>query len=75
MGAPEEGRENLLRYSVFLFQSMGPRTPRARRVSEQLPDVEGAIAWGAGRDAGASAEQHPARLVQPARHDHGGLRL
>ncbi|WP_021593745.1 cytochrome P450 [Actinomadura welshii] len=45
MGAPEEGRENLLRYSVFLFESMGPRTPRARRVLEQLPDVEGAIAW------------------------------
>lgn len=33
MGAPEEGRENLLRYSVFLFQSMGPRTraPAASR--------------------------------------------
>lgn len=45
MGVPQEGRENLLRYSVFLFESMGPRTPRARRVLEELGDLEEPISW------------------------------
>ena len=45
MGAPEEGRENLLRYSTFLFESMGPRTPRARAVIAELGDVEPIRAW------------------------------
>ncbi|MFI5611657.1 cytochrome P450 [Amycolatopsis sp. NPDC051903] len=45
MGAPHEGRGNLLRYSVFLFESMGPRTPRARRVLGDLGDVDAAIGW------------------------------
>jgi 4-methoxybenzoate monooxygenase (O-demethylating) len=45
MGAPHTGRENLLKYSVFLFESMGPRTPRAAEVLSRLDGLEAAIAW------------------------------
>lgn len=45
MGAPPQGRESLLRYSTFLFESMGPKTPRARAVLEGIPDLPDAIAW------------------------------
>ncbi|MEV8517210.1 cytochrome P450 [Dactylosporangium sp. NPDC051484] len=45
MGARSHGRENLLKYSVWLFESMGPKTPRARRVLESVDNVQGAVAW------------------------------
>lgn len=45
MGAAEEGRENLLRYATFLFESLGPRTPRVERVFEEIGDVQAAIEW------------------------------
>jgi cytochrome P450 len=45
MGAPPEGRENLLRYSTFLFESMGPRTPRATAVLESIDNLQSAIDW------------------------------
>lgn len=45
MGVRPGGRENLLRYSVFLFESMGPKTPRAKRVLEAVDNVQGAIQW------------------------------
>jgi cytochrome P450 len=45
MGARPFGRENLLRYSVWLFESMGPKTPRAREVIESIDNIEGALAW------------------------------
>lgn len=45
MGVRPEKRENLLRYSVFLFESMGPRTPRMQRVLAELGDVQSAINW------------------------------
>jgi cytochrome P450 len=45
MGARPFGRENLLRYSTWLFESMGPKTPRARKVIESVENVEGALAW------------------------------
>jgi 4-methoxybenzoate monooxygenase (O-demethylating) len=45
MGARPGGRENLLRYSVFLFESMGPKTPRARSVLESVENLQGAIDW------------------------------
>jgi len=45
MGVRPGGRENLLRYSQWLFESMGPKTPRARAVLESIENVEGALAW------------------------------
>lgn len=45
MGVRAEGRENLLRYSKFLFESMGPRTPRAKRVLAEMGDLDSTIAW------------------------------
>jgi cytochrome P450 len=45
MGAPESGRENLLRYSTFLFESMGPQTPRARRAIGELGDIDPIREW------------------------------
>jgi cytochrome P450 len=45
MGVRPGGRENLLRYSTWLFESMGPKTPRARAVIESVDNIEGALAW------------------------------
>lgn len=45
MGAPREGRENLLKYSTFLFESMGPMTPRARRVLDETQGIDAAREW------------------------------
>ncbi|MDV6271027.1 cytochrome P450 [Rhodococcus globerulus] len=45
MGVRPGGRENLLRYSTWLFESMGPRTPRARSVIDSVENIEGALAW------------------------------
>ena len=45
MGARPGGRENLLRYSQWLFEMMGPRTPRAQAVVSSLENVEAALAW------------------------------
>ncbi len=45
MGAPPEGRENLLRYSTFVFESMGPQTPRAKRVLDGLGDIGHIREW------------------------------
>jgi cytochrome P450 len=45
MGARPEGRENLLRYSTFAFESMGPLTPRARRVLDELGDISHIVEW------------------------------
>ncbi|MFI5624004.1 cytochrome P450 [Nocardioides sp. NPDC051685] len=45
MGARPYGRENLLRYSVWLFESMGPKTPRAKQVLESVENIQGALAW------------------------------
>jgi len=45
MGARPNGRENLLRYSAWLFESMGPMTPRAKRVIDDIDNIEGALAW------------------------------
>ncbi|SFO53581.1 Cytochrome P450 [Actinomadura madurae] len=45
MGVREEGRENLLRYSKFLFENMGPLTPRAKQALAEMGDVQTAIAW------------------------------
>jgi cytochrome P450 len=45
MGAPEEGRENLLRYSTVVFELMGPVTPRAQRVIDRLGDTGPILKW------------------------------
>jgi cytochrome P450 len=45
MGARTQGRENLLRYSTFIFESMGPRTPRAKRVLDALGDITPIREW------------------------------
>ncbi|MGW3984446.1 cytochrome P450 [Streptomyces mirabilis] len=45
MGVPEEGRENLIRYSTVLFEHLGPMTPRARRVVEGIGDIDEVRAW------------------------------
>lgn len=45
MGVRPGGRENLLRYSTWLFESMGPKTPRARAVIDSVDNIEGALAW------------------------------
>jgi cytochrome P450 len=45
MGARPEGRENLLRYSMFVFESMGPLTPRTQRVLEELGDIRHIVEW------------------------------
>nr|WP_271209096.1 cytochrome P450 [Rhodococcus wratislaviensis]GLK33548.1 cytochrome P450 [Rhodococcus wratislaviensis] len=45
MGVQQQGRENLLRYSKWLFENMGPKTPRAVRVLEEMGDLMPAIAW------------------------------
>lgn len=45
MGARPFGRENLLRYSVWLFESMGPKSPRATKVLESVDNIQGALAW------------------------------
>lgn len=45
MGAPEEGRENLLKYSTFAFEMMGPKTPRVDRVLAELGDVMSISEW------------------------------
>lgn len=52
MGAPPVGRENLLRYSTFLFESMGPKTPRAQGVLNSIENLQDAVAW-----VNASAER------------------
>lgn len=45
MGAPEEGRENLLRYSTFAFEMMGPKTPRVSQVLTELGDIAAISDW------------------------------
>ncbi|MFE7277352.1 cytochrome P450 [Streptomyces sp. NPDC057623] len=45
MGVRQEGREHLLRYSKFLFESMGPRTPRAKRALAEMGDLEPTVSW------------------------------
>lgn len=45
MGVRSGGRENLLRYSTWLFESMGPKTPRALSVLENVDNIQGALAW------------------------------
>lgn len=45
MGAPPIGRENLLRYSTFLFESMGPKTPRAQSVLDAIDGLQQAVEW------------------------------
>jgi 4-methoxybenzoate monooxygenase (O-demethylating) len=45
MGVRPGGRENLLRYSTWLFESMGPKTPRALGVLENVDNIQGALAW------------------------------
>lgn len=45
MGVRPGGRENLLRYSTWLFESMGPMTPRAKAVLDKVENLQGAIDW------------------------------
>jgi cytochrome P450 len=45
MGVRPGGRENLLRYSIWLFESMGPKTPRAQQVIESVENIQGTLAW------------------------------
>lgn len=45
MGIEPGGNEKLLDYSVFLFESMGPRTPRAAGVLDALVGVEETRDW------------------------------
>jgi cytochrome P450 len=45
MGAPKEGRENLLRYSTVVFELMGPVTPRAQGVIDRLGDTGPILEW------------------------------
>ena len=45
MGAPQEGRENLLRYSTVVFELMGPVTPRAQDVIDRLGDTAPILDW------------------------------
>ncbi|MDZ7931769.1 MAG: cytochrome P450 [Rhodococcus sp. (in: high G+C Gram-positive bacteria)] len=45
MGIQGGGRENLLKYSTFLLESMGPRTERAARVLDELGDIAEIKAW------------------------------
>lgn len=52
MGAQQTGRENLLKYSVWLFESMGPQTPRAKNAIADIEGLEEAIAW-----VGASSQR------------------
>ncbi|MDL5156129.1 cytochrome P450 [Actinomycetospora termitidis] len=45
IGAPPEGRENLLRYSTFLFESLGPQTERARAEIAAVGDLAAVQEW------------------------------
>jgi cytochrome P450 len=45
MGAQQTGRENLLKYSIWLFESMGPQTPRAKKAIADIEGLDEAIAW------------------------------
>jgi 4-methoxybenzoate monooxygenase (O-demethylating) len=44
IGLRPDSRENLLRYSTFVFESFGPRTPRAAAVLAEI-DVEATVRW------------------------------
>ena len=44
IGLRSDRRENLMRYSTFVFESMGPMTPRAKAVVDAL-DPEATVRW------------------------------